>query len=129
MRKAVKFIICCVLSANLFLICFNSVSASAFGQGLKATGQDLGYNVEENSSALWQKIGKILSVSIIFLGVVFLGLMIYAGFIWMMARGNEQEVEKAKNMIIYAAVGLIIVLSAYAAVNLFYNIWTKAKAL
>lgn len=128
MHKAVKFIICCVLSVNLFLICFNSVSASSFNQGLKSTGQDLGYDVEESSSALPQKVGKVLSISTAFLGVIFLGLMIYAGFIWMMARGNEQEVAKAKNMITYAAVGLIVILSAYAAVNLLYDIWLKAKA-
>ncbi len=88
----------------------------------------MGYDVEESSSALPQKVGKVLSISTAFLGVIFLGLMIYAGFIWMMARGNEQEVAKAKNMITYAAVGLIVILSAYAAVNLLYDIWLKAKA-
>jgi hypothetical protein len=32
----------------------------------------------------------------------------------MLARGNEQEVEKAKNLIQAAVIGLMIVLSAYA---------------
>lgn len=118
------------LLANLFLFCCNQAAADSFNQGLESAGKSMGYNVEESGSKnLWQKIGKILSIATVFLGVVFLGLMIYAGFTWMMARGNEQEVEKAKNMIIYAIIGLVVVLSAYAAVNLFYNIWTKAKEL
>jgi len=44
--------------------------------------------------------------------------MIYAGYLWMLARGNEQEVEKAKNIIIYAVIGLVVVLSAYAITRL-----------
>jgi hypothetical protein len=55
-------------------------------------------------------IGAILSL----LGVIFLGLMIYGGYTWMMARGNEQKVDKAKQIIISATIGLVIVVSAYA---------------
>ena len=40
--------------------------------------------------------------------------MIYGGIVWMMAGGNEQDAEKAKNIIIAAIIGLMIVLAAYA---------------
>lgn len=56
----------------------------------------------------------IINVAISFVGVIFLVLMIYGGYLWMTARGNEQQVEKAKNLIIAAVIGLIIVLAAYA---------------
>lgn len=59
-------------------------------------------------------IGKFVGAGLAFIGVVFLVLMIYGGFVWMMARGNEQEVEKAKKLIEAAIIGLIIVMSAYA---------------
>ncbi|MFH1187262.1 MAG: hypothetical protein V1688_00180 [bacterium] len=49
-----------------------------------------------------------------FLGVVFLGLIIYGGFVWMDARGNSEEVEKAKSIIINASIGLCIILASYA---------------
>jgi Type IV secretion system pilin len=55
-------------------------------------------------------IGAILSL----LGVVFFLLVIYGGFRWMLAQGNEAEVEKAKQILTAAIIGLIIVLSAYA---------------
>ena len=75
-----------------------------------------------------QKIGKVLNIATVFLGVVFLGLMIYAGYLWMLARGNEQDIEKAKNIIIYAVIGLVVVLAAYAIVKLIIPIWNLVKA-
>ena len=59
-------------------------------------------------------IGQIIGVVLAFLGVIFLVLMIYAGLTWMTARGNEQQVTKAKDLMRDAIIGLIIVLSAYA---------------
>jgi hypothetical protein len=40
--------------------------------------------------------------------------MIYAGITWMIARGNEQKVAQAKDMIINSVIGIIIVFAAYA---------------
>ncbi|MFA5644493.1 MAG: hypothetical protein WC928_03140 [Patescibacteria group bacterium] len=62
------------------------------------------------SSRLGILIGAILS----FIGVIFMVLIIFGGIQWMTARGNEQQVEKSKNLIIQAIIGLIIILSAYA---------------
>ena len=62
------------------------------------------------SSRLGILIGAILS----FIGVIFMGLIIFGGFQWMLARGNEQQVEKARDLIMQAIIGLVIVLSAYA---------------
>ncbi len=59
-------------------------------------------------------IGNIIKAAISFVGVVFLVLMIYGGYLWMTARGNEQQVEKAKNLISAAIIGLIIVILSYA---------------
>lgn len=43
-------------------------------------------------------------------------LVIYGGFTWMTAAGNEERVEKAKKVISAAVIGLIIVLLAWAIV-------------
>src|SRR6056297_205117 len=45
-------------------------------------------------------IGKIVGAALSFVGVLFLLLMIYGGILWMTARGNEEQVGKAKNLII-----------------------------
>ena len=59
-------------------------------------------------------IGKVVGAGLAFIGTLFLILIIYGGFIWMFARGNEKEVEKAKDLITQAVIGLVIVLAAYA---------------
>ena len=59
-------------------------------------------------------IGKIVGAALAFIGILFFVLMIYGGFLWMTARGNEENVTKAKELIIAAVIGLVIVLAAYA---------------
>lgn len=72
-----------------------------------------GYKID-NSSNLGDVISKVIQVVLSMLGVVFLVLLIYGGFLWMTARGNEQQVEKAKEVMYSSIIGLIIVLGAYA---------------
>lgn len=43
-------------------------------------------------------------------------LIIYGGFVWLTAAGNEDNIEKAKRIISAAVVGLIIILLAWAIV-------------
>jgi hypothetical protein len=61
-----------------------------------------------------ETIGTVVGAGLALIGVIFLILMIYGGFTWMMARGNEQQVTKAKDLIFAAIIGLFIVLAAYA---------------
>jgi len=85
----------------------------AFGSKLTdvAGSQGAGYETGANPDTM---IGNIIKAAISFVGVVFLVLMIYGGYLWMTARGNEQQVEKAKNLISAAIIGLIIVILSYA---------------
>ncbi|MFA6106083.1 MAG: hypothetical protein WC745_00175 [Patescibacteria group bacterium] len=73
-----------------------------------------GYGAEPGTVDLYQRAGYFVGIGLSFLGIIFLGLMIYAGFMWMMARGNAEEVKKAQQMFNDAMIGLIIILGAYA---------------
>ena len=48
------------------------------------------------------------------LGIIAVILIIYAGFQWMTAAGDANKVGSAKSLLINAAIGLVIILSAYA---------------
>ncbi|MFA6994813.1 MAG: hypothetical protein WC249_00140 [Patescibacteria group bacterium] len=67
-----------------------------------------------NSTYFAGYAGGIVGIILSFIGVLFLGLMIYAGIMWMMAQGNEQQITKAKDLITNSIIGLIIVFAAYA---------------
>lgn len=60
------------------------------------------------------KTGEVIGVLLSFVGVLFLILVIYAGLMWMTAQGNDQQVTKAKDLLINSIIGIIIVFSAYA---------------
>lgn len=100
----------------LFSFCANSVFAddTPFQKGLKGTAGPAGYDTAKDGKSIDPLIGSIIQSALSFLGVIFLLLMIYGGYLWMTAQGNDQQVEKAKNLIIAAIIGVIVVASAYA---------------
>jgi hypothetical protein len=55
----------------------------------------------------------LINTALTFLGVISLILIIYAGFKWMLARGEEEEIKEAQEIIKGAVIGLIIVLASY----------------
>lgn len=79
--------------------------------------QQAAQNGDYGTGFLATQAGKYIGLILSFVGVLFLGLMIYAGISWMTSDGNEQTVTKAKTMIINAAIGIIIVFAAYAATS------------
>lgn len=56
---------------------------------------------------------QIINVLLGLIGVICTALMVYAGFNWMTAAGNEEQIEKAKKTMRAAVIGLAIVLSAW----------------
>lgn len=116
-KKAIKRNI---IIFSVFLMAFffgGNVLAYSFetDSGIDKTVGAMGdNNIYKDKTDLPTTIGKIIGVALSLLGVIFLVLMIYGGFLWMTARGDGGQVDKAKGMITTAIVGLIIVLSAYA---------------
>lgn len=74
-----------------------------------------------DSNFLQTKAGQIVGVVLSFVGVLFLILMIYAGITWMTAQGNDQQVAKAKSLLVNSIIGLIIVFAAYAITTFIGN--------
>ncbi len=83
-------------------------------KGLNTTANTGFGEVPGNNVTISGIAGKLIGAVLAFIGVLFFGLMIYGGILWMTARGNEEQVTKAKDLITAAVIGLIIVLSAYA---------------
>jgi len=55
------------------------------------------------------------------LAVIFLALLIYAGFKWMTAAGDSDDVKKAKATIKTAIIGLVIILASYGITYFVFN--------
>ena len=126
------------LISALIILLFFIITAPALAQsgtynfanqsGLNTAGTKAGYSdalkvlTPENLSS------QIINIVLSLLGLIFIGLIIYGGLTWMLAEGNEQKLEKAKQIILASVIGLIIVLAAYAASFFIIN-YFSAKTL
>ncbi len=66
-------------------------------------------------------LGTLINIVLSLLGVVFLFLVLYAGWLWMNAQGDPKQIEKARGILINGVVGLVILLSAYAITTFVIN--------
>lgn len=96
-------------------------AAVLFGGIYQAQAADLTSRLDDvNTTATFQDeplentIGSLINVFLGILGIIFLLLVIYAGFLWMTAGGEEDQVSEAKKLMINGVVGLILILTAYA---------------
>ena len=59
-------------------------------------------------------LGMVIKATLSLVGTIFLILTVYAGILWMIASGHEEQIEKATGIIKASIIGLFIVMSAYA---------------
>jgi len=67
-------------------------------------------------------IALIISALLGFLGIIFTVLIMYGGWLWMTAAGNEQQIEKAKKVLTQATIGLFIVIISYGLSKWIFDI-------
>jgi len=75
-----------------------------------------------NDTATIQGIGcllaNVLSVALTLIGLAGFVMLLYAAFNMMLSAGNAQAMEKSKNTMTFAVVGIILALSAFIILNL-----------
>ncbi|MFA6322208.1 MAG: hypothetical protein WCX71_01875 [Candidatus Buchananbacteria bacterium] len=52
----------------------------------------------------------IVNSLLTFVGLVFFLMIIYSGYLWMTAKGNDEQIEKAKELMKELIIGLIIII-------------------
>lgn len=59
-------------------------------------------------------IGNGIAVLLSILGIIFVVLVVYAGFLYLTAAGDDGKVGKAKKLLSQSIIGLIIIIASYA---------------
>jgi len=62
-------------------------------------------------------ITTVINIMLFVIGIACVIMIIYGGIRYTISRGNPDDVKNAKNTILYAIVGLVIAIIAYAIVN------------
>lgn len=98
-----------------FFISSDVLAQSDFGTGYLS-------GTELPSDDIRVVIIRIVNVLLGVLGTIFLLLIIYAGWLWMTAGGNPQQVQKAQKYITNAVIGLVIIFMAFAFTRFIFNV-------
>lgn len=86
-----------------------TVNSTAKESGLKSIG------------SLGQLTGNAIGMVLGLVGVLFFVLMVYAGVLWMTARGNDEQISKAKNIFSGAVIGIFIVIASYYILDFVFD--------
>ncbi|MFA6215806.1 MAG: pilin [Patescibacteria group bacterium] len=119
MKKSLSFFLGLVLATNLFSFTLAPVTFAAndqVGQLIKNQLQpveEIYGSQDVRAETFSEAIAKIIKIVLGFLGILFLVLILYAGFNWMTSAGNEERITTAKKTMVAATIGVAIVLAAY----------------
>ncbi len=89
----------------------NSQKVDEFNNNVGKVASTSDYNT---TTSLEDMISIVVRVFLSVLGTIFITLMFLAANDWVQAAGNEEKVRKSKDTIRHLAIGLAIVLIAYA---------------
>ncbi len=101
----------------------NSASANTPKNGVVQLRENLGNFGKQtglgakDDDDLKGKIASIINIVLGFLGIVALVMIIFAGFKWMTAGGNEETVKEARGNIKNAVIGVAVVFMSFIVVN------------
>ncbi len=103
----------CVARLGLFalILGLSITTLSAHADLLENAGREITGGATKSPGTI---VGEIIQIALGFLGIVFVILTIYAGFLYMTSQGDPEKAKKARALLINAIIGVGIVISAWA---------------
>lgn len=118
--------------------CFVAAVAFSFAPAAQAqVPGDLGLAVNSSLEVAREAVGwseqslpviimRIVQVAMGFLGILAIVIVLYGGFVWMTAGGDEGKVETAKTILRNGVIGLLLILMAFAIASFVLRMLTGA---
>lgn len=108
-----------------------SITLSLPGRVLALDKNDFGFDDADKLGLTTQKDGVDIAIDIVrwalgLLGLAAVIMIIYGGYQWLTAGGNDSQVENAKKTLRAAVIGLAIVMLSYAISILVFNVIDQA---
>lgn len=72
---------------------------------------------------------NVIRWSLGLLSLVAITVMLYGGFTWMTAAGNDEKIGKAKKILTYATIGLVIIISSFVLVSTVFKTAANVSGL
>ena len=120
MKKIILFLAIISIIFSQFAILTPFVQASNFlelkeQEGFGGGGEiPAAYGESGKPTDVRSIVANIIRAFLGLLGIIFLILLVAAGYKYMTAGGNEDQIKEAKKQIMHALIGLLIIMAAYA---------------
>ncbi len=101
----------CLLDCHRTASAANNLWDTVQEGGLSEVGAVYGSDAPKDIRII---VARIIQVALGLLGIIFLIIIITAGYKWMTAAGNEEKVREAKDQLTRGVIGLVIILVAYS---------------
>jgi len=124
-----KFLLILVFSATFAIVAVppSATQAAGLRESILSETEDVAkktFKTEGDAEgAVLATINNGINVVLGVLGILATIMILYAGFLWLTAGGNTDQVGKAKKIIKQAIIGLIIISLAYGIVGFVFNIF------
>jgi PKD repeat protein len=83
---------------------------------------------DQSGKGLKEKIVDFINYALTFIGILLLIVVIYAGILLIFSNGESESLDKPKKMILYALLGVIVIVLSYAIVNFIANIMSDSQS-
>lgn len=129
MLKVIRALLPSILAASFLLIVASAPLVGAFDESIQA-GADAAKGTNQTadlfgSSGIFRTITNVL---LFVLGAISVIMIIIGGLRYVISGGNSTAVTAAKNTILYAIVGVVVALLAYAIINFVLNSFSAGGA-
>lgn len=114
-RKTLKQAMVLFTVIAIGLVAFAHVPAYAALIDVGDEPENIGEHVASQDAGELARL--IVNFFLFFLGLVATIMVIYGGVLYVTAAGNDEQAGKAKNVILYAVAGIIVILLSFALVN------------
>lgn len=118
-------------SVAVLVLLFSALplAALAAGGGVEGGLQDVSgsfsQNTVLNADSIPKLIGQIIDIALGIAGAIAVLFVIVGGFQYMTAGGSDDQVKKGKATIFNALIGIVLIVLAYAIVNVVVTLVTR----
>ena len=82
------------------------------------TKDDIGYNGPTDPGSV---LGNVLNAVYFWMAVVAVGFIVYGGYLYVLSSGDPGKIKQAKDTLLYAIIGVIVVLIAFVITSFVIN--------
>ena len=116
MKKKLAYIISMIALATAFMLPVSAAPVNVFPGGA-CQGNNTVCGNAGSSNPLFGTIKNVINLLLYATGIIAVIMIIIGGISYVISGGDQANITKAKNTILYAVVGLVVAIMSFAIVN------------